>query len=383
MAWLAFRSALQKVHLWAGLALAIPFILIGLSGSVLVLQPDLPRWAMPYAPARGAPHTPGEILKAAEAALPPGAHAQRLTLPQRRGEPAAIRYVATEAQAVPNANTLYIDPVSLSALGNGAQARPPAIFSIARTLHATLYVRNLSDRSLIGWLGIALTLLSLSGLILWWPRPGRWRGAFSVRRRLRGFRLHHDVHAVFGIWTLVLLLIVCISGVYLAFPRSFRAMVAGVLPIGQDYAYSDPAPAPPEGQPPLTVDEAVALAAAAVPDAEPLSFQLPNRPGQVLIMTLIPRRYGVGVPTILVSVDAEARQIAYVDDFRDYAVGERVILWQRALHSGLGLGLLYKALVFLSGLLPLLFGITGLRMWWVKRTARRLVPQIGAAEPAE
>jgi uncharacterized iron-regulated membrane protein len=383
MSWWAFRTALQKVHLWAGLALAIPFILIGLSGSILVLQPDLPRWSMPYAPARGPIHSPGEILKAAEPAMPAGTRALRLAMPARTGEPAAIRYGAPGRGQAGNAgSTLYIDPVSLRVLGSGMQNRPPLIFGIARTLHATLYVRNLSDRVFIGWLGIALTLLLLSGLILWWPRPGAWNRALSVKPRLRGFRLHHDLHAVFGFWTLLLLLVVCISGVYLAFPRSFRAAVASVLPIGQDYSYAESGTLP-EGQVPLTIDEATTLALQAVPNAEPLNYQLPNRPGQVLVLTMVPKGYGTGVPTLMVSLDMEARQISYVDDFRNYAVGERVVLWQRALHSGLGLGLLYKALVFLSGLLPLLFGITGVRMWWVKRAQRRLVPQIGAAEPAE
>jgi uncharacterized iron-regulated membrane protein len=255
------------------------------------------------------------------------------------------------------------------------------IFTVARTLHATLYVRNLSDRSFIGWLGIALTLLSLSGLVLWWPRPGRWRSALTIKRHLRGFRLHHDVHGVFGFWTFALLLVVCVSGVYLAFPRSFRDTVAALFPIGQEYTFSENTP-PAQGLPPLTLDEAVAMATAAVPAIEPLTFQLPTRPGQVMVMTFVPKGYGTGVPTVMVSINPEARQIEYVDDFRKYAVGERIILWQRQLHSGLGLGLLYKALVFLSGLLPLVFAITGVRMWWVKRTARRLAPQIGAAEPA-
>jgi hypothetical protein len=49
-----------------------------------------------------------------------------------------------------------------------------------------------------------------------------------------------------------------------------------------------------------------------------------------------------------------------------------VVIWQRLLHSGIGLGAVYKFLVFVSGFLPLLFAITGLRMWWLKRMQRRI-----------
>jgi uncharacterized iron-regulated membrane protein len=44
--------------------------------------------------------------------------------------------------------------------------------------------------------------------------------------------------------------------------------------------------------------------------------------------------------------------------------------WQHLLHFGVGLGLLWKILVFLSGLLPLLLAITGLTVWWKKRQIR-------------
>ena len=52
--WRRFRAVLMTVHLWAGLILAIPFILLGISGSILVLQPEAPRWSIPAATATGA-----------------------------------------------------------------------------------------------------------------------------------------------------------------------------------------------------------------------------------------------------------------------------------------------------------------------------------------
>jgi uncharacterized iron-regulated membrane protein len=46
--WWKFRNALQQVHLWIGLTLSIPFILIGLSGSAIVLVHALPDFKMPF-----------------------------------------------------------------------------------------------------------------------------------------------------------------------------------------------------------------------------------------------------------------------------------------------------------------------------------------------
>jgi len=55
-------------------------------------------------------------------------------------------------------------------------------------------------------------------------------------------------------------------------------------------------------------------------------------------------------------------------------------MWLRVLHYGNGLGVVWRALVFFAGFLPLLFAITGVRMWWLKRAQRRQV--IGVPEGA-
>ena len=47
--------------------------------------------------------------------------------------------------------------------------------------------------------------------------------------------------------------------------------------------------------------------------------------------------------------------------------------WQRPLHTGRGTNAVYRAAIFLVGLLPVLFAVTGVMMWWTKRQARTRV----------
>jgi uncharacterized iron-regulated membrane protein len=44
--------------------------------------------------------------------------------------------------------------------------------------------------------------------------------------------------------------------------------------------------------------------------------------------------------------------------------------WQRPIHQGTGFGPVWRFLVFLSGLVPALFVVTGLIMWAKKRKRR-------------
>jgi PepSY-associated TM region len=68
MGWRTFRNALQKVHLWAGLIFMVPIILIGISGSIIVLLQSIPDLGLPAATARGEQQSIASVIAAAEAA---------------------------------------------------------------------------------------------------------------------------------------------------------------------------------------------------------------------------------------------------------------------------------------------------------------------------
>jgi uncharacterized iron-regulated membrane protein len=50
---------------------------------------------------------------------------------------------------------------------------------------------------------------------------------------------------------------------------------------------------------------------------------------------------------------------------------DRVLNLLYALHFSIGTGPVWTFLVFLAGLLPLFLTITGVTIWWTKRTRRR------------
>jgi len=348
-----------------------------------MLQPEVPRWSQPHANAIGEQQSLETIMAAARAALP-GSTATRITLPERPGEPATIRFQPNNVPSGDNyrGDLVFVDPVSLQILGRIERPRAARIFNAMRTLHATLYVRTISDRTFVGWMGIALTLMCVSGLVLWWPRSGRWRGAFGVAKGAQGYRLFHDLHSVIGFWSLIVLLVVSISGLYLSFPRTFRDTIGIALPLGQFFEepnVDDTLLANPSSD----LDQAVARTLSLVPRSELRDIQLASRPGGVMVLNLSPTNLGAGAPQITVSADPETGQVVYIDDPRSYALGERVVLWQRWLHSGLGLGIPWRVVVFISGILPLFFSVTGIWMWLLRRNLNAKRRASSLAAPAE
>ena len=389
MTWRAFRNGLQLIHLWAGLILAIPFILIGISGSIIVATDAIAEYSPPSAFARGEVQSLTRILSAAQRAAPPGWLAAAIAMPSRAGQSAAVQLARPPGRRPPGRQnfvglTVYVDPVSLSILGSAERRRAGAFNRNLRTLHVALMAPGFYGLQTVGFLGIAMALFGLSGLILWWPRKGHWRFAFGIRRGASGFRLNRDLHSAVGFWTLLVFLIVSISGVDLAFPVSFQSAVDQILPLKSELTQASVdsrTAATIRDKQALTPDEAARLALAAVPHARILQVQLPSRTTGVYMVTLVPRLVGDGAPQISAFI-GPGPEILDVVDPRNYSAGKQMLVWLRVLHYGQGLGEIWRILVFFSGFLPLLFAVTGLRMWWLKRTRQQDLPS-AVAQAAE
>ena len=121
----------------------------------------------------------------------------------------------------------------------------------------------------------------------------------------------------------------------------------------------------------MDVDEAVELAKARVPGTRFLNAFLSLRPDQALRVGLIRPGHEEGAPIITVIIDPYRKTVVDVFDPQTMSTGEKIIAWQRALHYGIGLGGVYKFLVFVSGVIIPIFAVTGFLMWWIKRRNRR------------
>jgi uncharacterized iron-regulated membrane protein len=405
------RYWLQQIHLWVGLILLLPLVMMGITGAVLVYAHDIEHLlgqGEPHATTVGEWRSPVELIEAARAASrEPGRVPIAIRWPIEVGEPAAVRLsrpgMAGErpqfrggdrpAQGQqgqqgqqqggaaqgrvpvqsPFAGSLQImiDPVSLQILET--QQAMTGWVRFFHDLHGHLFIAGGLGRELVGWLGVALLLLGCSGLYLWWPRPGQWKAAFMVRRKAKGIRLNRELHGAVGIWSLVLFMVVNFTGVYLAFPQQISAVVNSVWP-GRDMraAMFQARVEPIRGATPIGLGEALVLAQERVPDGRFLNAFLATRPDQAVRIGLIRPGHEEGAPIITVIVDPWRKSVVDVFDPRTMSTGESIIAWQRALHYGVGLGGTYRFLVFASGVVIPIFAVTGFLMWWLKRRNRRI-----------
>lgn len=117
---------------------------------------------------------------------------------------------------------LYVTVVSVT--GSIVVFRNQLVNWVAMTwlvkLHTNLLAGS-TGRAVNGLGGVCLTLLCLTGAIIWWPGVKYWRRSLEVSWRANFPRLNWDLHSALGFWCFPILLLWGLSGVYLALPQLF------------------------------------------------------------------------------------------------------------------------------------------------------------------
>jgi uncharacterized iron-regulated membrane protein len=91
-------------------------------------------------------------------------------------------------------------------------------------LHSNLHAGS-TGRFINGIAGACLTVLCLTGIIVWWPGVKYWRRSLTVSWRSNFARVTWDLHSALGFWCFLFVLLWGLSGFYFAFPDLFAALL--------------------------------------------------------------------------------------------------------------------------------------------------------------
>lgn len=376
MTHLRARHIWLRLHRWLGGLLGVWFLLLGLTGSVLVFYRGLDEWLDPrLAPRAVLPTTPPPRMEAVYQALL-AAHPQRgpgwrIELPRAPGEAITARLnqpAETRGQGfAPLLST--VDPVTLQVVANRLWGRHLSTWLY--DLHYSLLLGNLGLQ-LVGWGGLLMALSLLTGLWLWWPARGHWRSALHFKRGAVAVRRVYDLHKLAGLYGAVPLLVLSVTGFALALPGTVRPLLASVSPL-TPMPQVPRAPSQPTDTPRLPVDAAIRAAQARFAGSQARWIDMPAAPGAPYRVRLHqPGEAGDRFPDTYAWIDAASGRILAERDPTVYTAGDNVWQWMHPLHSGEGFGLAGRLLVCVSGVLAALLAITGLLRWRDKRRAKAL-----------
>jgi uncharacterized iron-regulated membrane protein len=210
-----------------------------------------------------------------------------------------------------------------------------------------------------------LLTMCVTGLIVWWPGMARLAAAFTVNLSRGWKRVIWELHGATGIWTVVLLLIWSVSGIYFSFPVPFRNAVARVAAISPYRSFQSGVP---DGATPTSPapEALIARARARVPGSQLARFMVPAGDRGTYGVVLARVRHGDGDSTDEVTVyfDRYTGAELAITDAAEHTAGDGILTWLGRLHVGNFGGLPVKLIWFVAALaFPLLF-VTGVTMWW-------------------
>lgn len=320
---------LRRIHSLPGVVFAILLTVIAVSGAFLSVVPALDRLANPA--------TTAEISVATLAEAVGARHQEIDKIVVRPSGAVTVSYADNGASG-----TEQVDPATGASLG--APEAPSALVRWMTELHRSLF---LGDAGKIGTgvAAAAMLALSLSGIVLLMRSLGGWRGYFAPVRGDLLTRLHGEVSR----FAVVGLMLSSLTGLYMS------ADTFGFLP--DPTADAMPAMVSGSGGPAAPVGSLSALQSISVADLRELTFPAQDDPADVYTVTTTEGE---------TSVDAATGAVL---SFMPVSTWDRVREIVVMLHTGRGAWLFGLLLGAASASVPLL-GVTGVLMWWRRRSSR-------------
>lgn len=233
------RKFWVKVHLWIALSIGLVLALIGLSGSMLVLRAPILQWEvgsaavrLHTAPAPGAVYASEQQWRDAAQTAYPELKRVMGTSPPRGGflvsDNAMVFGMGADKKGMV---IVMVDPYT---------AEPRAYFMFNELLlakfvafHRALLLPPKTGSLLLAIAGIVLLVSLLTGIWLWYPRNRqwhKWRAALTVHFKDKGLRFWMGLHNVAAVYLFVPMLVLTVTGIWLAKPGWFTASMRGARP---------------------------------------------------------------------------------------------------------------------------------------------------------
>ncbi len=356
------RAIMILLHKYIGLFLGLLLSITGISGSLVVFDRELDEFLAPETAnfARAESLASIELaLDNAAAAVDNGSSPTRIMLGRDLAAPHIVRFPAPADS--PGPIEVSIDPGTAQALAVRTWGEYPVTWFYH--LHLSFF-GGVVGEYLVGIMGFCMLFFSVSGIVIWWPKKGRWRRALTIKRNAGAFRFNFDLHKTVGVYFTPLFLMLALTGMEIVWHEPAEKLVSAFLPVTE---IAEPASLE-RNVPRVSADLVAASAQEIFPDSAIMRIYMPDTADATFSVTFKhPEEPWAEYARSSVTVDQYSGEVLSVWDGRKAPAGNVFLDWLFPLHNGDALGLIGRWLVFISGLLPaLLFG-TGLYMWWRKR----------------
>ena len=347
------RSTLVKLHLVLALAASLVILSLGVTGAIMAFEPEIDHWqhrALMDVTPSGQPHNLMDISDALMREFP----AEKINAFTLGATPSRA-YAVSMARG-----TVFVNPYTLQVIG----VRPPGADWLSNVHQMHLRLLATWGRVVVRWSGVVMVLLLLSGVYLWWPTK-----RLSLTTGRSPFRTWFDWHNVIGMYSLVFLLLLSLTGVFIGFDDV-------AIPLAYKVTGSTPVKAVPTkqvqipGAHQISPDRALEIAREALPGATAFAVPSVSPTDAYAVRMRFPEDLTPGGRS-RVLLDSYTGAVLAVDNSRTAPGGRRVEILNRAIHTGDLFGMPSKIAMSLASLMAPVQLVTGIMLWLRKRRGSR------------
>ena len=369
------KKTFRKIHLWLAVPFGLIITIICFTGALLVFEDQVTQLTnrhLYYVESPGSQPLPvGTLVEKVESQLTKGATITGVTIYPQPDRSYQVNLSAPKGAAV------YIDPYTGEVLG---QSQRTPFFRTVFMLHRWLLDSQPADggifwgKRITGISTLLFVIILLSGIVIWWPRSRKGlKNGIQIALRKGKTCFWHDLHAAGGIYVLLLVLVMALTGLTWSFDwykNAFYTLfgVETTAP-AKGPAHKEKSP---QGPQPGTTAEA---ATPATPFAcwqqvyDQLAAENPDRlkieitDGTASVSN---NRYGNIRGTDRYTFDPQSGQITGASLYKDTGNSGKIRGWIYSVHTGAWGGNLTRIIWFLAALLGATLPLTGYYLW-IKR----------------
>jgi uncharacterized iron-regulated membrane protein len=357
------KRTLIKIHKWTGLAFAILILMQALSGIIMVNKD----WLQAY--------SSGFDSNEDKASLDSIITSIQKELPEHRIE--RIIYTnansALLARAYPKGSqwfsVVYVDPITTAVLLARPFWQDPV--QLAERIHVSLLAGSTGHWVLLIE-GGALILMTVLGLIIWWPKPGKWKNSVKVNWAKGGLRRWRDLHISIGTIVSVFILITALSGFMLIAESSIK-------PVLSLFAATAPEPnyeleETDNTEPMITWQQSLDQLNSSFPNSSLRQLRIVGG-DRVLGAIMAPNNTINPRDHHILGIDRYIDKKYVYQNANEMLLGDEILHWILPIHSGDIWGWIRLPLISFMGFSLITIVISGILMWLLKRKQKRLIRQ--------
>ncbi|WP_312824910.1 PepSY-associated TM helix domain-containing protein [Epilithonimonas sp.] len=344
-----FKKLVSTVHLWVGLVVGLVFVLVAASGAVLSFEDELEPVIYPeFYFAKDGSNT-NALLPIKNLLESAKQHSEdkkiaRIVLTKDLGKGGNVLFVTAGSRL--ERSFIGVNPYN----GKVQNVIKPGrnLFTWMEEFHRKLIMGKIG-KTITGICCIAYILIILTGIILWWPKN---KNILKQRTKIKwdasAKRLNWDFHAVGGIYSAPLLMLMCLTGITWSYPifksdddikfntNSHKISAQTYEMLSQEYYLKA--------------------------RNENVTIGLPDKKKDYVNVSIGKDDFYYHPETSALLRDASYEKIS---------INSQIKSWMKPLHTGSAFGFIGKLIYFLVTLIGVSLPITGFTIWFGKKKKKK------------